>query len=61
MKASELIKKLEALIAQHGDRDVWTQGCDCSGESGNVIPTEEAQERDVGYDAPDDTFLIERA
>lgn len=33
MKASALIEKLQALMAEHGDLEVVTQGCDCDGDS----------------------------
>jgi hypothetical protein len=34
IKVSELLKELEAIEALGmGDLDVWTEGCDCEGES----------------------------
>jgi len=37
MKSSELRAKLEALEREHGDMEVITEGCDCDGDSNDVV------------------------
>ena len=36
MKSSELRQHLLALEMHHGDRVVYTEGCDCVGDAGSV-------------------------
>lgn len=47
MKATELIIALGAAIAEHGDLEVMTEGCDCTGMAGRVVKE-------------DDEFMITR-
>lgn len=48
MTAKKLIKELQKLVQKHGDREVYTEGCDCIGKSVRVE-----------YDKTlDDAFLI---
>lgn len=49
MKSSQLRAKLEALEQQYGDLEVVTEGCDCNGDSGDVV-----------FDTYGECFYIER-
>lgn len=41
MKASELVKQLQALIKKHGDQEVWVNSCDFpEGVAGVSVRTE---------------------
>ena len=41
MKSSELRRRLKELELLHGDQEVITEGCDCVGDSGNVVYDDE--------------------
>ena len=60
MKATELIAALTALVAKFGDREVWTEGCDCCGISGDVVDSDTKPQVNVGYEPPKNTFCITR-
>ena len=41
MRVIELIHKLEEMLSDHGDLEVFTEGCDCDGDIGLVSFTKE--------------------
>lgn len=53
MKASELVKRLQQLIKEHGDQEVYSGGEDYPGKVSGV----EVEKRGNGY-VPKDSFKV---
>lgn len=45
MRISEVMKGLEQTRIEHGDLEVFTEGCDCDGDVGLIVVEELSQDR----------------